>query len=240
MRASPNGCLATTNTRSGIHCADAPGLNSTCNPFVPAPGLAVPPVGQVDSVQTVARELRKPHADIQKLSGSPMDYKRFMRQFNTRIVTYTDNDDERLNYLDQYMEADAHQIVVGYSHVEGALGYAAVIKEFEMRYGDPDVIAAAYVKRALDWPSIKADDAKALDQYSIFLMECHYAVKSVSAAKVLEYSDNMKRIVSKLPYCMYDKWRQTAVKAKDAYKPVTFGQLVDCVDAGMKTASKPA
>lgn len=34
--------------------------------------------------------------------------------------------------------------------------------EFEERYGDPDVIARTYIKKAIEWPTIK-NGAKELD-----------------------------------------------------------------------------
>ena len=50
----------------------------------------------------IARELNKPKADIQKFDGNPMNYKRFLRQFNSRIVSNTESYEERLNYLLQF------------------------------------------------------------------------------------------------------------------------------------------
>lgn len=51
-------------------------------------------------------------------------------------------------------------------------GYRAILREFQDRYGDPNVIAQEYVKKALGWPEIKADNAKALDDFAIFMKEC--------------------------------------------------------------------
>jgi hypothetical protein len=48
-------------------------------------------------IQTVARELNKPKAEIQKFDGNPMEYIRFLRQFNSGICANTESYEERLN-----------------------------------------------------------------------------------------------------------------------------------------------
>ncbi|XP_014670104.1 PREDICTED: uncharacterized protein LOC106811088 [Priapulus caudatus] len=123
------------------------------------------------SIAEVARELKKPQAEIRKFSGSPLDYRKFLRQFNSRITAYTDNDDERLCFLEQYTTDEARRIVQGYSHLAGSVGYKAALQELETRYGDPEVIGSAYVQKVLRWPSIKPDNPKALDEYGV--KSCH-------------------------------------------------------------------
>ncbi|PIK37334.1 hypothetical protein BSL78_25833 [Apostichopus japonicus] len=82
-------------------------------------------------------------------------------------------------YLEQYTVEEAHKIVVGFSYLDAAVGYPAAIKELQRRYGDPEIIANTYVKRVLNWPSIRADDPKALDELAVFLKECEAATRCV-------------------------------------------------------------
>ena len=85
------------------------------------------------------------------------------------------------------------------------------------------------MKKALSWPTIRLDDPKELDNYSLFLSECRNSVQSLNALKVLEYSDNLIKIVEKLPYFLQDRWRGVVYKLKDQQKPVAFGDLVDFI-----------
>jgi hypothetical protein len=110
---------------------------------------------------------------------------------------------KKMNYSLQFTTGEAYKLAVGYSHLNARVGYNATMKEFEDRYGDPDVVAKSYVKKALEWPVVK-DDPKALDSYSIFLMECQYAVENVDTARVLEYPENIKSIVKKIPYSLQE------------------------------------
>lgn len=80
-------------------------------------------------IHAVARELNKPKADIQTFEGNPMDYNRFIRQFNARVTANTDSFEEKLNYLLQFTKGEAHKIVSGYSHMDAKAGYMAAFDE---------------------------------------------------------------------------------------------------------------
>jgi len=191
------------------------------------------------SNSSIARELNKPRAEIKKFDGNPMIYKSFLRQFNTRIVINTDSYEELLTYLLQFTVGEPHRIVNGFSHLDAKIGYQAALDEFKDRYGDPDVIAHSFVKKALDWPLIKQDNSKELDEYAIFLMECLYAVENIEAVKVLEYSENLKYLVKKLPYYLQEKWRNIVYETKAKHEIVKFKQLVEFVKREAKKANDP-
>ena len=120
------------------------------------------------AILSVVRHLRKPVSDIRKFGGNPLEYHKFFRQFKTVVVNNTEDDDERMNYLDQYTVGEANKIVSVYGYLEARIGYPAAMKELEERYGDVDVIVHAFITKALNWPTIKADNAKALDEFSVF------------------------------------------------------------------------
>ncbi|XP_077865414.1 uncharacterized protein LOC144351989 [Saccoglossus kowalevskii] len=114
-----------------------------------------------------------------------MEYNKFIRQFRTRILANTKNENERMNYLEQYTICEANIIDSGYGHVEAEKGYPAGMKELQVRYGDIECIAHAYVKKVLDWSDMKAYNPKAPDDFSIFLVDCGMQ------CTILEYQENI-------------------------------------------------
>ncbi|XP_041354482.1 uncharacterized protein LOC121372257 [Gigantopelta aegis] len=189
-----------------------------------------------DVIMSVVHLLKKPTPEIINFSGDPLTYKQFMRQFRTKVVNNTDSVDERMNYLEQFTSGDANKVVKGYSYLDAEQGYPAALKELEERYGNEEKIAQAFVKRAMDWPDIKPDNAKALDDFGIFLAECENAVKCIESVKVLEYPDNMKKLVMKLPFFLHDKWRNIVCQAKQR---ITFHDLTVFVKTEAKKAVHP-
>jgi hypothetical protein len=187
--------------------------------------------------------LKKPTFEIQKFGGDVMQYKRFMNQFKTRVVTYTESDEERMAYLLHFTYGDAYRIIRGYSNLDAGMGYVAALAELNRRFGDPEVIAQAYVRKAIDWPVIKPvikpDDAKGLDEFALFIMECNYAIQNLNAMQVLEYPEIIKKLVSKLPHYLHDKWRNCVIRTKEDGKLVKFAQFVQLVAFESKKANDP-
>jgi hypothetical protein len=58
-----------------------------------------------------------------------------------------------------------------YSHLSGERAYDASMMALKDRYGDTDVIASAFIKKALEWPTIRNTDTKLLDEFALFLVE---------------------------------------------------------------------
>ena len=179
-----------------------------------------------EAMLNVVRHLKRPQSDIGTFNGDPLKYRRWMRQFNTRIVPYTDTDDERLNFLEQYTSGDVNKIVQSFSYLDTTIGYQSALRELEERYGDNEIIATAFINKALKWPQIKPNDAKSMDDLSVFLAECNNAVRSIDSMRILEYPDNLRKLVSKLPFYLHDRWRNEVQRAKEKFTPIKFSDLV--------------
>ena len=193
----------------------------------------------MDDLLDVTLEMNKPKAEIQKFEGNPMDYQRFIRQLNTKVCANTSSYEERLNFLLQFTSGEANRIVTGYSQLNAEAGYKGALDEFKDRYGDPDVTAQAYVKRALNWQTVEQDNTRALDDFAIFLIECQYAVNNVDSARVLEYSENMNLLIKKLLFYLQEKWRTIVYELKDRKQTLKFENLVNFVRKEAKNTYDP-
>ncbi|XP_071952433.1 uncharacterized protein [Antedon mediterranea] len=183
-------------------------------------------------------EMRKPKLEIKKFNGNCMDFNKFMRQFKTRIESGCTNDD-RMAYLEQFTTGEAQQIVIGYSYLEAEVGYPAAMKELKRRYGDPEVIANSYIKKLLSWAPIKANDPKALDEFSVFLMECKAATLCVGSLGVLEFSENIRMTMEKLPQYLHDRWRNVVEVHRNQQRPIRFSDIVDFTQKEAKKLNDP-
>lgn len=172
------------NYNHGVQLTNPPPTSACCSPVQPYSHQGV----YSDSINhhngedllNVARELNKLKAEIQKFKGNPMDYQRFIRQFNTKVCANTSSYEECLKFLLQFTSGDPNRIVTGYSYLNAEGEYNAALDEFKDRYGDLDVVA--YVKKALNRQIIKHDNIRTLDDYAIFLTECQYAINNVDSA----------------------------------------------------------
>ena len=197
------------------------------------------PLPSSDFAMSVVQHLRKPSSEIKPFSGAVLEYRKFIRQFKAVVEANSDDFDERLHYLEQFTSGEPNRIVLSCSYLDARQGYESAVRELEERYGDMEVVANAFIRKALNWPIIKADKPKQLDEFAIFLSECENAIRSIDAVKVLEYSENMKQIIRKLPYYLHDKWRNIVQQTKERGQSVVFSQLVKLVKCEAKRANDP-
>ncbi|VDI57783.1 Hypothetical predicted protein [Mytilus galloprovincialis] len=148
---------------------------------------------------------------------------------NVKSETQSIRKDEKMNYLEQFTFGEAHKVVSGFSHLSGEYAYQAAMEQLEERYGNSEVIANAFIKKALEWPTLKAGDSKGLDEFSLFLIECENAAHSINALRILEYSENIKRLMCKLPFHLHDRWRSVVLRIKTNKETVQFGNFVKFV-----------
>ncbi|CAC5378089.1 unnamed protein product [Mytilus coruscus] len=128
------------------------------------------------------------------------------------MVHNSDTEDEKMNYLEHFTFGEAHKEVSGFSRLSGEYAYRAAMEQLEERYGNSEVIANAFIKKALDWPILKA--------------ECENAAHNINALRILEYSENITRLMFKMPFHLHDRWRSVVLRIKTNKETVQFGNFV--------------
>lgn len=63
---------------------------------------------------------------------------------------------------------------------------------------------------ALGWPIIKSEDSAALSSYALFLTSCSNVNAELDYMDKMKNAANMRAIISKLPYKLREKCRNTA------------------------------
>lgn len=102
------------------------------------------------------------------------------------------------------------------------------------------MIATAHIDKALSWPSIKADDAEALQAYSVFLTGCSKMMDSTEYMEEMDNPTTMRADLSKLPYKLKEKWRGLAYDLQEKNgRRATFTDLVDFTDHQARIISHP-
>lgn len=107
-------------------------------------------------------------------------------------------------------------------------GYAKAKALLKEHFGNDQMVASAYMKRALSWPPIKSDDIRVLQDYSLFLRGCCNAMEDVHYLSDMDTPSNMFSIIKKLPYNLRDRWRNHACDLQErnnqTYKNATTGE----------------
>ena len=90
------------------------------------------------------------------------------------------------------------------------------------------------------WPQIKAEDVKALNAFSLFLVSCHNAMEDTDYMEEMNNPTNMRVIISKLPFKMRERRTVHAFDLQELRKRrARFADLVNFVDRQAKISSDP-
>lgn len=197
----------------------------------PPSAYAYPPdVGLMNSLLSSNVQHSIPRTEMEKFDGDVTKYHSFIKLFDTTIGSKLTDDGEKLAYLERLTKGEANRVVRLCVTLPTNEGYKEARKMLDELYGDMDEITHAYVNEIVNWPNLKSGNAKEFRSFRIMLKACHHALKAGNLeAKDLENPKTMKRVVSKLPYLMQDKWQTLAYDIKQTRK-VELGDLVTFVE----------
>lgn len=150
------------------------------------------------------------HREVPVFDGSPLEYRSFIRAFEQCVEVKTNNKGDCLYYLEQFTRGHPKDLVCSCQHMLPERGYAEAKDLLHKHFGQEVKIAAAYVSKIIGWPSIKAEDGKALQAYALFLRECCNAMEDLQYLDELNMPANMKTVIQNLPYKLREKWRTLA------------------------------
>lgn len=137
-----------------------------------------------------------PPREIPVFSGDVLSYRPFIRAFEYSIELKTYSSADMLYFLDQYTTG----LLRSCHHMSPDRGYERVKTLLQEYFGDVFKIRSPYMKKAVKWPVIKAEDLKALQVFTIFLRSCCNAMEEMSYSHEMNLSSNMKILIMKLPY----------------------------------------
>ncbi len=188
----------------------------------------------------MAAAMSLPKPEVPKFGGDPLDYKSFIKAFDTRIESKTPSSADRLYYLNQQLIGEPKELIGGCLYLEPEQGYSEARRLLQDEYGDSYKISTAYISKVLNWTVIKYDDEVGLKRFSIFLKKIKNAMSAISDMSVLNHPTNMQTVVKKLPQYLQAKWRDRVTKLKKFQRKVAqFEELVAFVDESAESANHP-
>ena len=181
-----------------------------------------------------------PPQNIPVFKGDPIEYRLFMRAFEHGVESKTENNKDRLYYLEQHTNGQPNDLVRSCFHMDSDQGYPEAKRLLKERFGDKYKISMAYLDKALNWPTIKSDDTKALESYALFLTSCSNAMSDLEYLDEMENAANMRTIVAKLPYRQRERFRSVAIDIqKRQDRRTKFKDVVTFVNTQAEMASHP-
>ena len=131
--------------------------------------------------------------------GSPVEYRSFIRAFESFIESRTCNSTERPYYLEQYTTRDVKELIKSCHHLPPDVAYEEARKLLKKWFGDEYGVASAYESKALGWPPMKPEDGTALNKFAIFLSNGKNALPGSQYALKLDQPGNIQKLILSCP-----------------------------------------
>ncbi len=186
----------------------------------------------------MALTLRQPNLPI--FSGDPVDYCDFIHSFEHLIESKTAIPSAQLYYLIQHTSSSVQELMRSCLSMNEDKGYTEARKLLKERYGQNYRIAASHVQRLIGGPPIKNEDGAALQQFSVQLTSCTNTLEKIGYLDRLNNSDNLKKIIDRLPHTMTVRWRDNVdrILEKEA-RDVTIKDVNEFVTVKARAATHP-
>lgn len=113
-----------------------------------------------------------PKPEILSFDGSPMNYTKFIKNFETNIENKINDNSTRLSYLIQYCKGEAKSSIEDCVLLEPTEGYKRAREILYSRYGRSHVIVRSYIDKLVYGDQIKASDVEELSRLALEMQKC--------------------------------------------------------------------
>ena len=181
-----------------------------------------------------------PKREIPVFDGSdPTQYRSFMNNFERTISSKCENSADCLYYLQQFTAGVALKIVQSCDQYDAAKGYEQAMRMLNSEFGNEHKTATAYLEALENWPPVKSEDGKAMQELALFLQACSNNMGNMAILNQLNSPKEIMKVVMKLPYEMRKQWRNKSLHLLEQRCLVSFTDLVSFVDLQSRLVNMP-
>ena len=165
---------------------------------------------------------RIPDVKIEPFSGNVVEFPAWEIAFNALIESQLTSIELKINLLSQHLIGEAKSLVLGLlsNHTESS--YQAARNRLKQRYGNPTIISQAFLDKLHKWPIIKSHQAEELLKFSDLLVQISEIKKNVSGLGILDFPQETKIILSKLPTYIENEWRNSVCMWRELHNSYSY------------------
>ena len=89
------------------------------------------------------------------------------------------------------------------------------LKTLKGQFGQPSAIARVYISKLVDKRKLQTNDRQALQELSFDVINCVATLKQINHLTDVNATDNLRKIIKRLPDHMIDKWKATAADMRE-------------------------
>ena len=190
---------------------------------------------QHEALQLMAYSLQQalemPKRELLTFDGNPLSYWLFINNFEVNIAKRVRDAESRLTYLIQLCTGKAREAIKNCAIISPPeRGYEKAQEILYQRFGRKHVIARAHIAKIVDGPQLKATDVVGLSDLSVEMQNCALTLIQMGYEADINSSDNLVKIMRRLPVHLQSKWANTAGQLTLRGIEPTFSHLAKFVE----------
>ncbi|XP_060596965.1 uncharacterized protein LOC132750912 [Ruditapes philippinarum] len=178
---------------------------------------------------SVQESLNLPKPELLTFNGNPSDYGKFICNFETNIESRVNDNRLKLSYLIQFCQGDAKRSIEDCVVLPTEEGFERAKSILESRYGKPHLVARSHVEKLINGNSIRNNDIKGLMNLSLDMEKCQINLSQVGFMSDLNNTENLRKIVRRLPFNIRSKWVERASRLIEQGIEPSFDDLLTFV-----------
>jgi len=180
-----------------------------------------------------------PKPDLSIFDGNPMEYWSFFQTFENIVEQNAMNESKKLMYLLKYTTGDANKTIECCMVMDPSMGYMVARKLLKECFGHPYPIAAKFVCEITEGPQIKPSNHSGLLEFADELKNCGHTVVSMGYLDEINSTDNLRRIVQRLPFHLCTKFVEVAGTIQQSEKRPNIKDISAFVAEKERAANNP-
>ena len=178
-----------------------------------------------------------PKPELLTFSGNSIDYCKFIKNFETNVESRVSDYHTRLSYLIQYCKGEAKSSIEDCVLLEPKEGYLKAREILFSRYGRSHLVARSFIEKILYGNEIKASNVNELSKLALEMQKCEITLSQLGFKSDIDNSDNLRRIVRRLPTHLRPKWVDVAHSITESGREPRFSDLSRFVDEKARISS---
>ena len=172
-----------------------------------------------------------PKRELLTFDGNPLNYWLFINNFEVNIAKRVPDAGTRLAYLIQHCTGKAREAIKNCAIISGPeQGYRKAQEILYHRFGQKHIIAHAHITKIVEGPQIKNADVTGLSDLSVQMQNCTLTLVQMGYEADVNSSDNLVKLVKRLPAHLQSKWADRAGSLTLAGTEPTFMDLAGFVE----------
>lgn len=179
-----------------------------------------------------------PILKLTAFNRNPLRYVEFIEQFKIHIHEKRHlTDDMLVVQLKIHVTGGALRTISGLGS-QGII-YATALKTLKDHFGQPSVIARAFINKITEREKIHPNDRQSLRAFSIDIINCVATLRQINYFADVNANDNLRKIIRSLPDGIIEKWKSVATDIREKGEIPQIQHISNFIRNRVKAAFDP-